>query len=319
MILFITNKEDITTDIIIEKLNKTSIPYYRLNTENLTSIIRINLNFESNKFEITDTLSKKTINLLDVKSVYYRRPQLPSFDHLAISAPEKSFLLNETYYLLEGLYKILSSKFWISSVFSIREAENKIHQLILAKKLGFKIPKSLITSEPRNAKEFYKRKTCIIKPIKTGFIENKKKSKIIFTSLIPENNEAIFDRASTFPVFLQTNIVKQGDIRVTIIGAKIFSTFISSQNHEETLIDWRKGSNPNLEFKRHKIPNDIAEKCLKLNKTLGLNFSAIDFVLNNNTEYTFLEINPNGQWGWIEKRTGYNISGEIIKLLKRSK
>jgi glutathione synthase/RimK-type ligase-like ATP-grasp enzyme len=319
MILFITNKEDVTTDIIIEKLNKTEISYYRLNTENLTSTVRINLSFEANKFEITDTLSEKTINLLDVKSVYYRRPKLPNFDHLTVSASEKSFLLNETYYLLEGLYKILSSKFWISSVFSIREAENKIYQLILAKKFGFKMPKSLITSEPSNAKEFYKRKACIIKPIKTGFIKDKSKSKVIFTSLIPENNEAMFDRASTFPVFLQTNIVKQGDIRVTIVGDKIFSTFISSQNNEETLIDWRKGSNPDLEFKRHEIPNDVAEKCLKLNKTLGLNFSAIDFVLNTDGEYTFLEINPNGQWGWIEKRTKYDISNEIIRLLKKAK
>ena len=55
--------------------------------------------------------------------------------------------------------------------------------------------------------------------------------------------------------------------------------------------------------------------CLKLTKKLELNFSAIDLILDKNKDYIFLEINPNGQWAWIEKRLGYNISCEIIKLL----
>jgi len=48
---------------------------------------------------------------------------------------------------------------------------------------------------------------------------------------------------------------------------------------------------------------------------LKLRFGAIDFVLDKNEEFIFLEINPNGQWAWIEKLTGYQISHEITNLL----
>jgi glutathione synthase/RimK-type ligase-like ATP-grasp enzyme len=48
---------------------------------------------------------------------------------------------------------------------------------------------------------------------------------------------------------------------------------------------------------------------------LNLRFGAIDFILDESGEYVFLEINPNGQWAWIERKTGYKISSEIVNLL----
>ena len=55
---------------------------------------------------------------------------------------------------------------------------------------------------------------------------------------------------------------------------------------------------------------------LSLLKTLNLRFGAIDFILDKKGNYIFLEINPNGQWAWIEKQTGYEISNEITNLLE---
>lgn len=318
MILLITNEEDITADIIVDKLNKLSIPYYRFNTDYLIEKIKLNLDFQSDKYELIDTVKGQSFNLLNFTSVYYRRPKLPSLEHLPISLSEKTFLLNEAYFLLEGCYKILQDKFWISSVFSIREAENKIYQLRLAKEIGFTIPQSLITSIPSQAKTFSKNRPIIIKPIKTGIIGDENESeKIIFTSALPQCNNQLLDRSDAFPVYLQEKIVKKADIRVTVVGDKVFPTLIDSQSFEEASVDWRKGSNPNLEFKQHELPKNIIEMCLELNKYLKISFSAIDLVLDKNGKYVFLEINPNGQWGWIEKRTGYKISDEIVKQLSR--
>jgi len=38
--------------------------------------------------------------------------------------------------------------------------------------------------------------------------------------------------------------------------------------------------------------------------------------LDKNSNFIFLEINPNGQWAWIEKQTEYQISNEIVNLLE---
>jgi ATP-dependent Clp protease ATP-binding subunit ClpC len=81
---------------------------------------------------------------------------------------------------------------------------------------------------------------------------------------------------------------------------------------EETKIDWRKRKIP---FQPYLLPNEISEKCLALTKKLNLSFGAIDIIRNKSGEYIFLEINPNGQWAWLETEAGLKISDEIINFL----
>ncbi|MNL66725.1 hypothetical protein D3C87_1912350 [compost metagenome] len=48
---------------------------------------------------------------------------------------------------------------------------------------------------------------------------------------------------------------------------------------------------------------------------LGLKFGAIDLIQDEYDNFYFLEINPNGQWVWIESDTGLTISDSIINFL----
>ena len=116
------------------------------------------------------------------------------------------------------------------------------------------------------------------------------------------------------PTYIQRNIKKQCDIRVTAVGRKLFSTAIMSQECEETQTDWRKGQHV-LPYHEINLPEELEKKCLLLLDALHLEFGAIDFILGEDGEYYFLEINPNGQWAWIECRTNYHIAAEIAKLL----
>lgn len=318
MILFITNKDDITTDLIINKVNKEGKKYYRFNTEDLGSNIFIKLDFTKERYYIIDEKKEIETDLNKVKSVYYRRPKLPNIDHLKLSPGLAAFVNNEHYYFLEGLYKLLRKKYWISPVYSIREAENKIYQIFLARELGFKVPESLITSNPAAAKAFLdKHSDSVVKPIKSGFVNDRSEPKIIFTSKVTDKEKAQLNKIAYCPTYFQENIKKAYDLRVTIVGDKIFPAKIESQSFKETIIDWRRGENIFLRYEKHKLPQYIREKCLAMTKYLKLEFSAIDLVVDRKGDFIFLEINPNGQWAWIEKRLGYNISGEIIDLLKR--
>jgi len=317
MILFITNKNDITSDYLIDKLNKEKIDYYRLNTDDLLSNIEVNFNFDNEKFNIIDHKKKRNIDLKEVKSVYYRRPQLPNIESFGLNKSELDFVSKETAFLLEGLYKILKSKFWISPVFSIREAENKIYQLMIAKELGFKVPSSLISTIESEAKDFIinKKYDCIVKPIKSGLIADTDNPKIIFTSRLRKNQLGSLARIRKCPTYFQERIEKEADIRVTVVGEKLFSAKINSQTSEETKTDWRKGQSHKLSYETFELPKELQIKSANLVNLLDLNFGAIDFVLDKKGALTFLEINPNGQWVWIEERLGFNISEELINLL----
>jgi len=312
-ILLITNKGDITTDFVVKELTKAKASFYRLNTEDFLSKFFLNFNFHKNEFTLFDNERKIEIDLLKIKSVYYRRPILPSKTTNNLTRGEEIFIINEITNYLEGLYKILKNAFWISPVFAIREAESKIHQLQVAKELGFNIPPSLITTDYKITEEFITEFKSIIKPIKTGFIEDEGNEKIIFTTLFDDNSQ--LERIQTCPTYFQKFINKTSDIRVTVIGNKVFAAQILSQEYDETKIDWRKAERIKLQYEKIELSSTLSDLCIKLTKKLGLNFGAIDFVKDENGGFLFLEINPNGQWAWIEKQLDYNLSYEISKLL----
>jgi len=317
MILLMTNKDDITTDFIVNRLNKIGEPYYRLNTEDLVSRVGVNLDISDNEYMLIDHQKNQVISLSSIKSVYYRRPGLPEISDASLSKCEVEFVSREVIYLLEGIYKILNDRFWISSVDSIREAENKIYQLLLAQDIGFEIPKSLITTLRDNAVAFWHKVQgkCVIKPIKSGRVDDPENPTVIFTNLITAADIGILDGVHDCPTYLQSEVDKLADIRVTVVGEQVFPAIIYSQDFQETKIDWRKGENVKIRHDKTKIPSDIEEKCIELTKRLNLHFGAIDLVFEKGSRYVFLEINPNGQWGWIERRLGYDISGAIVNLL----
>lgn len=69
--------------------------------------------------------------------------------------------------------------------------------------------------------------------------------------------------------------------------------------------------------KAHALPDKTSGKLLSLMEHLGLVFGCIDMILTPEDEYIFLEVNPAGQWGWIEKLTGMPITDALTDMLIR--
>jgi glutathione synthase/RimK-type ligase-like ATP-grasp enzyme len=80
-------------------------------------------------------------------------------------------------------------------------------------------------------------------------------------------------------------------------------------------VDWRRGGSLELNYRPHTLPKEIGSTCRRLVDRLDLSFGAIDMILTPQGEYVFLEINPNGQWAWIEQRTGVPMSRSLVDLL----
>jgi glutathione synthase/RimK-type ligase-like ATP-grasp enzyme len=188
-------------------------------------------------------------------------------------------------------------------------------QLRLAQRLKLQIPETIVTNTLEKAKEFIKiHKNCIIKPISHGLQQRGKTFFSIYTSSIDITKLEKLNLADTFdtPIFLQKRIKNSKDIRVTIVGLNFFSVSIEKKSPEE--VDWRK---PEVEkiYKQHYLPKELEIQLIKINSQLGLVYSAIDLILTPEGEYVFLEINPVGEWGWLEKEVGLNISGVLINEL----
>jgi glutathione synthase/RimK-type ligase-like ATP-grasp enzyme len=114
------------------------------------------------------------------------------------------------------------------------------------------------------------------------------------------------------PHLFQRCIEKSCDLRVTIVGAKIFAIRIDSQAGRGKL-DWRHDYS--VEMVPCELPENLQVQCLDLMKRFGLNYGALDFILSATGEYVFLEINCAGQYLWIEQKTDLKISREVANLL----
>jgi len=312
-VLVITNKEDVTVDFVIHQLQMRNIEYYRFNTEDIGS--SIDIYFDGISYDAKDDNKKRNIHFNDFSSVYFRRPKLPE-PLSGLTSGEKQFYLTEISTYLEGLYRYLSEKYWLNSVFDIRMLENKPYQITLAKELGLLVPELCISNDAQKCCQFTKEyKSCIFKPLKVGLIqETEEKGKVLYTTKVDSKLLKRMDTNGAMPIYLQREIEKESDIRITVVGTKIFAARIMSQESEISQVDWRK-SHSMLSHERIDVPSELKEKFLNLCAKFNLGFAAIDFVLDKNGQYWFLEINPNGQWAWIESLLDYPISREIVNLL----
>lgn len=304
MILIITHKEDFTADFVIEKLNQREIKYFRLNCEDL--------NKNDYLFDSGNNFHFSMNGISEFSSVWFRRTKLPDIE--STDQGQKIFLLADYESLFDNLFNLIKSEKWLSIPGFIYKAENKLYQLQKAKKIGFNIPNTIVTNSHKKLSDFIinNGKDVIIKPIRQGRIHLLDGVKTIFTNQVTQDVLEALTQYDLTPCIIQNNVLKEYEIRITIVGDKVFSAKINSQENVNTQTDWRKEKKP---FTKYNLPLDIQSKCRQLLKELNISFGAIDLIKDKNGKYVFLEVNPNGQWAWIEMETGLKISEAIINYL----
>lgn len=303
MILIITHKTDFTADFVINKLNQRNISYKRFNCEDIF-LSSFTVKFNS-KFQYS------ILNEVNYKSVWFRRTKLPEIKNL--SGEERLYILNETDSFLKNLYSSLPAK-WLSQPDSVYKAENKFLQLKTAQQIGFLIPETIITNSKSELKEFFNQnnENIIIKPISQTRIQYNESAAFIFTNPVTKKVIEEIEKYDLTPCIFQQNISKEYEVRATVVRDEVFAAAVYSQEDNETKTDWRKKK---LKFVETTLPNEIKQLCVQLLKKLNLEFGAIDLIKTPEGKYVFLEINPNGQWAWIENQTGQKISEAIINFL----
>jgi glutathione synthase/RimK-type ligase-like ATP-grasp enzyme len=122
---------------------------------------------------------------------------------------------------------------------------------------------------------------------------------------------------ATAPIIAQAEVSKSIEVRVTIVGCRVFAVAIHSQSTRRTRGDWRRYSEGRYgtPHQRHALPAQVEQNCILLARRLGLRYGAVDLVVTPDGRYVFLEINPNGQWLWLEHLTGIPISDAMSELL----
>ncbi len=301
MILVVTNRQDQTADYLILELKKRKADYVRFNTEDFPEKVRII--WEAHRFGIDGFLvfSNRSIRFDEIKSVWYRRPVSPVLEN-GFGEDVKDFIRTECQWTLDGIWRTLDC-FWVSKPENIQRAENKLFQLKKATQVGFEISPTIITNDPDAAVSFYEQqeKDIVYKPIRRGRIRRGDNKGVIFTNPVDQEMAEQLDLVQYAPSLLQKYVHKQIELRVTVIGEKVFAVSLDSQKMPTAVHDWRRALNDGLSHEPYLLPTEIENKCKLLVKKMGLEFGAIDLIMTPNNQFVFLEINPNGQWAWIQQ------------------
>lgn len=310
MILLATNRRDVTTDFVVLELERRGIRFFRLNTEDIHTYRAVLPNGDPRQLRLRG--KDRELHLSEVSTAYYRRPMPPEFgDHAPATA---DYLQAEWSAMLRTIWNALDGR-WLNCPFAILRAEDKPRQLKIAQQSGLRVPETLVTNDPDYLLPFAKRGEVVAKPLRHALIEDGDKGQVIFTSRIASLTKADMNSIERAPVIFQDEVHKQFDVRAIVVDDQVFATAIESQMHRDTSVDWRKGVRTDLVHRSIALPNDIERACITVTRALGLRYSAIDLVEDTEGQHWFLEANPNGQWAWIEQRTGAPISSAIVEGL----
>jgi glutathione synthase/RimK-type ligase-like ATP-grasp enzyme len=315
MILILSNKWDISVDFVVRELRKRDHPFLRLNTEDLISKkatitlpeIHIHVTKQDRSYDLSE----------NVRVIWNRRPGNPFDDSPLAQKPPpatQKYMNDQWYTWLEAL-QLLPNMTWINHPETGSRIENKIRQLWLASRLGFSIPNTIISNDPDAARLFLKNRggRVIAKALYAPLIQEPEQDYFIFANQITEVRPEHDDEIKVSPIIFQEPIVPKVDYRVTVVGDVVMPVRIEPGDQGSVALDWRTQKD-GLRFRQCDLPVAVERLCRAYVKECGLLFGAIDLV-ERNDDFVFLEINQNGEWGWLQKPNGLPIAETLCDLM----
>lgn len=297
MIYIVSEINDVSTNKVLEWLYFYNNSFIRINTDH--DEFNLTIDIEENEFFL--------------KNVFWiRRGYFPFIKKELKNSIYQKYLRDEYLRITFFIEKYAKNIF---GAFYKEENNNKLNNLLSAKKVGLKIPRTIISNNKNElVKLIEDKKKYVCKPINNTFFyfDNQNTINGEGTTLLDINN--LSDTFSTS--LIQEYIEKKFEIRVFFIHDSFYSMAIFSQNDEKTKIDYR---NYNLEKPNRCVPfilpEDIFKKIKKFVYDNEYTTGSIDLIYSVDNQFIFLEINPMGQFDWLSGNCNYHIEKKIAEIL----
>jgi glutathione synthase/RimK-type ligase-like ATP-grasp enzyme len=247
------------------------------------------------------------LDMRKVRAVWWRRPQPYGLPAEMTDPVNRSFAYQETDLAFRGLWQC-SAALWVNDVNRDAAASHKPWQLHLAKAEGLGIPRTLITNSPADAQRFADEAGGPV--VFKAFLASA--SAWRETRILRAEDRAQLAAVKLAPVIFQEYVDAVLDLRVTVIGERIFAAAAETAKGEYKA-DIRM--NAQVGWRPYTLPEDVAAKLLALVRRMGLQYGAVDFRVRPDGRHVFLEINPAGQFLFIENAAGLPIAAAMAEHL----
>ena len=304
VILIVTNKKDVHPNLVEEALSVRGVPFLRLNTEALLTDYEFEWWADNSgcDFRILCIANGIECRGSQISAVWERRPEAPTeLSHPGDPRIDKHNLAEALGFLV-FLRQYIADIPSIGSIKNDRRASSKMLQLKLAHELGFSIPDSLFANRKTPIADFADRHgTIAIKSIENDnvWLDVDAMEEYVFYTCKTEGKslqELPEEAFSQTVSFVQDYVPKAYELRVTVVGDKVFACKIDSQSMpgHEGEVDWRQGLDHGMRHVACVLPEEIERKCIEFTRRMGLNFGCFDLVVTPSGEHVFFGVQS--QW-----------------------
>ncbi|HET9599340.1 MAG TPA: alpha-L-glutamate ligase [Anaeromyxobacteraceae bacterium] len=311
-VLAVSHARDLHTRHVLDLLRRQRVPALRLDTGAFPGRLRLAAALDADGWRAR--LSGGGAGPLDpaaLRGVWYRRPRPYA---VAAGAPRARWAAAfcACHAAAQALWASCRSARWVNAP-SLQDSEDaKPAQLALAARLGLAVPRSLVTNDAAAARAFIAER-----PEGETIHKNVTSAPSLWrpTALARADDTRLLASLRELPLLFQERVPAVAEVRVTLVGGEAFAAEIAYPRGRPAL-DWR------VDFRRARLravslPSRLEARLHRLIQALGLCYGAIDLRRRPDGEHVFLEVNPSGEWLFVERATGLPITAALAALLAR--
>jgi MvdD family ATP-grasp ribosomal peptide maturase len=318
-VLIITRSDDNeSVQMVSQAIERKGGEVIRFDTDRYPTEVRLSAYYgKAGDERLTLTNNQGEFDLRRVTAIWHRRlnfgAQLPT----TLDRQLRNASLGETRAAAQGMIASLKA-FRMDAVQHIRHAENKQLQLQVAREMGLEIPRTLTTNDPSAVHAFAE--SCesgiVTKMLSSFAVYEDGLELVVFTNPVKPEDLADLSGLSLCPMTFQEMIPKALELRTTVVGKRVMSASIASQTSARAAHDWRRdGLRMIRDWQPYELPREVEEKILCLMDYFVLNYGAIDIIVTPDGRHVFLEVNPVGEFFWLEHYPGLPVSDAIADVL----
>ena len=230
-----------------------------------------------------------------------------------LSELEAAQCVRESRAALDGFLAALDGARWLDPLLSVRRAENKLVQLRLAQHAGLRVPRTVISNDPDEVRALWDacRGQLVAKMLTPITRSMGAPPAAVYTHALTAADLDDLEGLALSPMVFQERIAKRRELRVVYVAGRCFAGSLDGGRD-----DWRNpAAGPSSPWQVDALPDDVAGALDAVMRGLGLRFGAADILRCADGSYCFLEVNPVGEWGMLERDLGLPISDAIAEEL----
>lgn len=326
-ILIVTDSKDKSISALQKEISDRGQNSFRFDIDAFPTEVGLEIQYSLGHEQIILFANEEKLILDEVSTVWNRFLRNAAKNETGALIPptiESQFRnpsIQESCTMLEGMLASLNTV-QVDPLSNQIRANNKQLQLQTAQNLSIDIPRTLITNNPEAVRNFSQecQHGLITKMLSRPIIDDHGQEKIFYTNPVSPEILNNLDRLRFCPMVFQEQIPKALELRITIVGKQVFTAAVDSQRYQTARYDWRRGQmDLRQDWRLYHLPQGVEAKLLQLMDYFELQYGAMDIILTPDDRYIFLEVNPVGEFYWLEQVLNLPITKAVSDLLIQTK